>query len=130
MKMPLYDGGMQSSKVRRAKHDLSRARHAMDSAQRYTEQNTRSAFINLNSAKNVALSWASALKAEEISLNGIEREVEANLEGLPYLLEAKDKMMMVRIQAINTAKTARLAEFELLISTGEILPAFLSHPME
>lgn len=127
MKLPLYDGGMQSAKVRQAKHDLGRARHAKDSMERFTEQNARSAFITLNSARHVSSSWASALEAEEKSLSGIEREVEANLEGLPYLLEAKDKMMMVRIQAIETKKKARLAEFELLTTTGDILPAFLSN---
>ncbi len=126
MKLPLYDGGLKSSKIRRAKHDLGRARHAKDSIERYTEQNARSAFITLTSARNVSMSWASALAAEEKSLYGIEREVEADLQGLPYLLEAKDKMMMVRIQAIETKKSAALAEFELLTTTGIILPAFLS----
>ena len=125
MSLPLYDGGMKSSKVRRAKHELGRTRHAKESMQRYTEQNARSAFITLNSARRVSTSWASALKAEEKSLYGIEREVEASLEGLPYLLEAKDKMMMVRIQAIETKKNARLAEFELLTATGGILSAFI-----
>ena len=129
MKLPLYDGGMQSSKVRRAKYNLGRARHAKDSMERYTEQNARSGFITLNSARHIELSWAAALAAEEKSLNGIEREVEANLEGMPYLLEAKDKMMMVRIQAIETKKKARLAEFELLTITGGILPAFLSNSL-
>ncbi len=129
MNLPLYDGGLQSSKVRRAKHDLARARHAKESMERYTEQNARSAFITLNSARNVSLAWEAALAAEEKSLNGIEREVEANLEGLPYLLEAKDKMMMVRIQAIETKKRARLAEFELLTTTGSILSAFLSNTL-
>ena len=126
MKMPLYDGGMKSSKVRRAKHDLGRARYAEDSIERNTEQNARSAFITLNSARNVSQSWASALTAEEKSLSGIEREVEANLEGMPYLLEAKDKMMMVRIQAIDTRKRARMAEYELLATMGDILDVFLS----
>lgn len=126
MSMPLYDGGMTSSKIRRAKHDLNRARHSKESMERRTEQDTRSAFITLNSSRFVSKSWTSALSAEEKSLRGIEKEVEANLEGLPYLLEAKDKMMMVRIQAIQTKARAQLAEFELLSSTGEILQHFLS----
>lgn len=129
MSMPLYDGGMTSSKIRRAKHDFNRARHSKESMDRRTEQDVRSAFITLNSSRFVSKSWTAALSAEEKSLRGIEKEVEANLEGLPYLLEAKDKMMMVRIQAIQTKTHAQLAEFELLISTGEILKHFLSNDM-
>ena len=129
MSMPLYDGGMTSSKVRRAKHDLNRARHSKESMGRRTEQDVRSAFITLNSSRFVSKSWAAALAAEEKSLSGIEKEVEASLEGLPYLLEAKDKMMMVRTQAIQTKARAQLAEFELLLSTGEILKHFLSSDM-
>lgn len=125
MSMPLYDGGMASSKVRRAKHDLNSARYTKDNTERQTEQNARSAFITLNSARHVSTSWQSALAAEEKSLSGIEKEVEANLEGLPYLLEAKDKMMMVRIQAIDTDTRARLAEYELLAATGHILASFI-----
>lgn len=126
MSMPLYDGGMTSSKIRRAKHDLNRARHNKESMGRRTEQDARSAFITLNSSRFVSKSWTAALSAEEKSLRGIEKEIEASLEGLPYLLEAKDKMMMVRIQAIQTKVRAQLAEFELLLSTGEILKHFLS----
>ncbi len=127
MSMPLYDGGKTSSKIRQAKHDYNRARHSKENMERRTEQDARSAFITLNSSKFVSKSWTAALAAEEKSLSGIEKEVEASLEGLPYLLEAKDKMMMVRIQAIQTKARAQLAEFELLTSTGEILQFFLSN---
>ena len=127
MSMPLYDGGRASSKIRQAKHDLWRTRHTKNSIESRTKQKAKTAFVTLNSVRHVSSSWQSALSAEKKSLRGIEKEVEASLAGLPYLLEAKDKMMMVRIQAIKTKSRAHLAEFELLNTTGDILNAFISY---
>ena len=122
--MPLYDGGRSNSKLRRAKREREQARSRFEHQQREAEQAVRQAWSSLRAARNVKDNWEKALSAEEKSLAGIQARVDEQLDPLLVLLEARDEMIGVRLEAIRAESAWGIARYQMLASTGTLLNSF------
>jgi outer membrane protein len=74
LSVPLYTGGSLSSKVRGAQHTLQQAQQLADLQSRQTEQQTRSAFLSVQSS-------ISQVKANQQALASAETAAEATQAG-------------------------------------------------
>ena len=122
--MPLFDGGRSLSAWRRSKKEVSQAKARLNVLRRDTEQSIRQNWSYMASSRRVEENWQAALDAERATLRGIERAVEERVESVIYLLEARDEMISVHIEAINAKAEADIAHYKVLFETGIIMDQF------
>jgi len=99
--LPLYQGGMVSSKVRVAKYKLDSARQDLIKEQRSVERQTRAAFLGVNTALKKVESLQQSVVSHRLAL---EAKQEGYLSGLFTSLNVLDAERDLSLVSIDYAK--------------------------
>ncbi len=74
--LPIYQGGLVSSKTRQAVYQYNRARDLYERQRRATESSTRSAYLNVQADISQVLAYKQALKSSRTALEATEAGYE------------------------------------------------------
>lgn len=127
--VPIYQGGQEYSAVRQAKQTEQQTRKTVDDAQRTAVQNTVSAWETLAAARAAAESVRSQIKANEVALEGVEREAIVGSRTTLDVLNAQQALLNSRTTLVQALAQLVNASYQVAAAVGRLTARDLHLPV-
>ncbi|HZT89789.1 MAG TPA: TolC family outer membrane protein [Stellaceae bacterium] len=130
MTMPLYEGGAIYSQTRQAEQTVGQRRSQVDDARRAAVQSAVQAWETLTAARAAISSFATAVRAAQIALEGTQQEALVGSRTVLDVLIAEQQLFTTQSQLVTAQHDAALAEFNLAAATGRLVAPELKLPVK
>jgi len=127
--MPLYEGGAIYSQTRQAEQTVGQRRSQVDDARRAAVQLTNQNWATLEAARASISSFAAAVRAAQIALEGTQQEALVGTRTVLDVLIANQQLFQTQQQLITAEHDAALAEFNLAAAVGRLIAPELKLPV-
>jgi TolC family type I secretion outer membrane protein len=118
--VPLYQAGDVYSRLRAAKEVVSQRQEDYDDARRTALQNASLAWNTLETARAQVVSLQAQIRANEIALEGVEREALVGSRTVLDVLDAEQALLDSRVSLIAAQRDEVVARFALLGTIGTL----------
>jgi len=130
MTMPLYEGGAIYSQTRQAQQTVGQRRSQVDDARRAAVQLTTQNWSTLQAARASISSFASAVRAAQIALEGTQQEALVGTRTVLDVLVQNQTLLQTQSQLVTAEHDAALAEFNVAAATGRLIAPELKLPVK
>jgi outer membrane protein len=130
MTMPLYEGGAIYSQTRQAQQTVGQRRSQVDDARRASVQTATDAWETLKAARASIASFAAAVRAAQIALEGTQQEALVGTATTLDVLIQNQQLLTTQQQLIVAEHDAALAEYNLAASIGRLIAPELHLPVQ
>jgi outer membrane protein len=120
LSVPLYQGGSEYSAVRQARQAQQQTRRLIDDAKRTAVQNAVQAWDTLVAAKASADSTRSQIRANEIALEGVEREAIVGSRTTLDVLNATQLLLQSRTTLVQNLSQVITASYSVAVAIGRL----------
>jgi outer membrane protein len=128
--MPLYEGGAIYSQTRQAEQTVGQRRSQVDDARRAAIQTATQSWSTLQAARASISSFASAVRAAQIALEGTQQEALVGTRTVLDVLIQNQQLLTTQSQLITAEHDAALAEFNVAAAAGRLIAAELKLPVK
>ncbi len=130
MTMPLYEGGAIYSQTRQAEQTVGQRRSQVDDARRAAVQSATDAWETLKAARASIASFAAAVRAGQIALEGIQQQALVGTATTLDVLVQNQQLLTTQQQLITAEHDAAVAEFNLAAAIGRLIAPELHLPVQ
>ena len=130
MTIPLYEGGAIYSQTRQAQQTVGQRRSQVDDARRAAVQLATSSWSTLQAARASISSFASAVRAAQIALEGTQQEALVGTRTVLDVLIQNQTLLTTQSQLVTAEHDAALAEFNVAAATGRLIAPELKLPVK
>ena len=130
MTMPLYEGGAIYSQTRQAEQTVGQRLSQVDDARRAAVQTVTQAWETLKAARAAIASFAAAVRAAQIALQGTQQEALVGTATTLDVLIQNQTLLTTQQQLIVAEHDAALAEFNIAAAVGRLTAANLRLPVQ
>lgn len=130
MTMPLYEGGAIYSQTRQAQQTVGQRRSQVDDARRASVQFAEDSWETLKAARASIASFAAAVRAAQIALEGTQQEALVGTATTLDVLIQNQQLLTTQQQLIVAEHDSALAEFNLAASIGRLIAPVLHLPVQ
>jgi TolC family type I secretion outer membrane protein len=130
MTMPLYEGGAIYSQTRQAQQTVGQRRSQVDDARRAAVQLATQSWSVLQAARASISSFASAVRAAQIALEGTQQEALVGTRTVLDVLIQNQTLLTTQSQLVTAEHDAALAEFNVAAATGRLIAPELKLPVK
>jgi TolC family type I secretion outer membrane protein len=130
MTMPLYEAGAIYSQTRQAEQTVGQRLSQVDDARRAAVQVTEDAWETLKAARASIASFAAAVRAAQIALQGTQQEALVGTATTLDVLIQNQTLLTTQQQLITAEHDAALAEYNVAAGTGRLIAADLHLPVQ
>jgi TolC family type I secretion outer membrane protein len=128
--MPLYEGGAIYSQTRQAEQTVGQRRSQVDDARRAAVQAATQSWETLISARASIASFAAAVRAAQIALEGIQQEALVGSRTVLDVLISQQQLFTTQSQLVVAQHDAALAEFNLAAAIGRLIAPEMRLPVQ
>jgi outer membrane protein len=121
MTMPLYEGGAIYSQTRQAEQAVGQRRSQVDDARRAAVQSATQFWETLQSTRASIASFAAAVRAAQIALEGTQQEALVGSRTVLDVLIADQQLLTTQSQLVTAQHDAALAEYNLAAAIGRLV---------
>ena len=118
--VPLYQQGAEYARIRQAKQQAQQVRAQLDDVRRGAQEAASQAWDNLQSRKATVESTRAAIRANEIALDGVQREALVGSRTTLDVLNAEQELLNSRVQLVRALRDLIVASYELAAATGRL----------
>ena len=129
LSVPIYQGGAEYSAVRQAKQSEQQTGKLVDDARRTAVQNAVQAWETLVAAKASAASTREAIRANQIALEGVEREAIVGSRTTLDVLNAQQALLNSRVTLVQNLAQLVTASYGLAAALGRLTARDLHLPV-
>ena len=127
---PLYEGGAIYSQTRQAQQTVGQRRSQVDDARRAAVQTATQNWSILQAARASISSFASAVRAAQIALEGTQQEALVGTRTVLDVLIQNQTLLTTQSQLVTAEHDAALAEYNVAAATGRLIAAELKLPVK
>jgi outer membrane protein len=120
LSVPIYQGGAEYSQVRQARQDAQRFRQQIDVQRRAAIETATRAFEQLQASRAQVESVRVAIRAQEIALDGVQREAIVGSRTTLDVLNAEQELLRVRQQLVNSLSQLVFQSYVLAQAIGRL----------
>jgi outer membrane protein len=120
LSVPLYQGGSEYAAVRQARQAEQQTQRLIDDARRTAVQNAVSAWDTLVAAKASADSTRAQIRANEIALEGVEREAIVGSRTTLDVLNATQLLLQSRTTLVQNLAQVITASYGVAVAIGRL----------
>lgn len=128
--MPLYEGGAIYSQTRQAEQTVGQRRSQVDDARRAAVQTATQFWSTLQAARASISSFAAAVRAAQIALEGVQQEALVGTRTVLDVLIQNQQLLSTQSQLVTAQHDAALAEFNLASAVGRLIAPELNLPVK
>ncbi|MGC2203459.1 MAG: TolC family outer membrane protein [Stellaceae bacterium] len=128
--MPLYEAGAIYSQTRQAQQTVGQRRSQVDDARRAAVQTATQFWSTLEAARASIASFAAAVRAAQIALEGVQQEALVGTRTVLDVLIQNQQLLTTQSQLVTAQHDAALAEFNLAAATGRLIAPELNLPVK
>jgi outer membrane protein len=127
--VPLYQGGSEYAAVRQAKQSEQQTHRLVDDSRRTAVQNAVNAWNTLVAARSAAASTRSAVRANQIALEGVEREAIVGSRTTLDVLNAQQALLSSRTTLVQNLAQIVTASYQVAAAIGRLTARDLRLPV-
>lgn len=120
--IPIFQGGLNHSKVREAKALHASDKSRITEAERQVTQNVTSAWERLAVARAVIKSSQAAVDANQLALRGVSQEAELGTRTTLDVLDAEQELLNAEVLLARAERDAQSAAYAVLAAIGLLTP--------
>ncbi len=128
--VPLYQKGNVYSRVREARQVLSQRSEDLENARRIAVEAAASTWNGLQTARAVVISFQAEVRANEIALDGVQREALVGSRTVLDVLDAEQELLDANVNLVRSERNELVARFELKSAVGGLTARELKLPVE
>jgi outer membrane protein len=128
--MPLYEGGAIYSQTRQAQQTVGQRRSQVDDARRASVQAATDSWETLKAARAAVASFAAAVRAAQIALEGTQQEALVGTATTLDVLIQNQQLLTTQSQLITAEHDSALAEYNIAASIGRLIASDLRLPVQ
>lgn len=118
--IPIFNSGVDRSRIRQAKIDKFSKLNAVTSAERNVTQNVTTSWQNFMTAEAVLDSSKKQLEASETAREAIYNEREVGSRTVLEALDADQELLEAQLQIVNARRNFIISQVNLLAVTGQL----------
>ncbi|MBN8903735.1 MAG: TolC family outer membrane protein [Rhodospirillales bacterium] len=129
LSVPVYQGGTEYSQVRQARQTQQQTSRTVDDARRTAVQNAVNAWETLVAARASAQSLRSQIRANEIALEGVQREAIVGSRTTLDVLNAQQTLLNSRTNLVQSLTQLVNASYQVAQALGRLTARDLHLPV-
>jgi outer membrane protein len=130
LSVPLYQGGAEHSLVRQARQTAQQQLAELDRRRRDAAQLAADSFERLRSARAAVVATRAQIRAQEIALDGVQREAIVGSRTTLDVLNAEQELLNARTSLVNALAVEINASYGVAASIGRMTAQDLGLPVE
>ncbi len=123
--LPLYEGGITSSKIRAANNLLTSSRFSLQERERFVDVRIREILTELEATLANIDALQQSITSNESYLEAAERGLAIGLRGLADVLDARSRSYDTERRMVNEIYANLAAQFELMFLVGRYEPTHI-----
>jgi len=123
--VPLFQGGLNYSRIREARALHASDRASVIEAERQVEAQVNASWQNLVAARVIIRSAQASVDANQLALEGVRREAMVGTRTTLDVLDAEQELLNAEVSLVNARRDEQAAAFSLLAAAGLLTPASL-----
>ena len=127
--VPLYQGGSEYAAVRQARQTEQNTQRLVDDVKRTVVQNAVQAWDTLVAAKASAESTRAQIRANQIALEGVEREAIVGSRTTLDVLNATQLLLQSRVTLVQNLSQVITASYSVAVAIGRLTARDLHLPV-
>lgn len=128
--VPLYQKGNVYSRVREARQVLRQRSEDLENAQRIAVEASASTWNSLQTARAAVQSFKAEVRANEIALDGVQREALVGSRTVLDVLDAEQELLDANVNLVRSERDELVARFELKSAVGGLTARELKLPVD
>ena len=120
LSVPIYQGGSEYAAVRQARQAQQQTSQLIDDARRTAAQNAVQAWDTLAAAKAAANSTRAQIRANQIALEGVEREAIVGSRTTLDVLNATQLLLTSRTTLVQNLSQVVIASYSVAVAIGRL----------
>jgi outer membrane protein len=120
IRIPLYEGGLLSSKTRQSRLEADRARYNRMAIERQATADTTTAWHNLIAAREAITAAQARVAAAEVAMEGVTQELAVGTRITLDVLDQERELLAAQLAQVDSERAAYLAAHQLLAATGRL----------
>ena len=129
LQVPLYQGGAEYSAVRQARQSAQQTTRQVDDARRAAVQNAIQAWETLAAARAAAASTREQIRANQIALEGVEREAIVGSRTTLDVLNAQQALLNSQTTLVQNLALVVNASYQVAAAVGRLTARDLHLPV-
>lgn len=130
LSVPLYQGGAEHAAVRQARQLAQQQRQLVEDARRLAGQQAAQAWETLRTARAQVESVRAQIRAQEIALDGVQREAVVGSRTTLDVLNAEQELLNARVSLVQALATLVNASYSLTATIGRLTAPDLGLPVQ
>jgi len=130
VRVPLYQSGEVSSRIRAAKQIVAQRRNERNQAVRNSREEGTRAWENLETARAQIRSFTAQVRANEIALEGVQQEALVGSRTVLDVLDAEQELLDARVSLVRAERDEMVASYQLRSAVGRLTAESLSLPVK
>jgi outer membrane protein len=127
--VPLYQAGAVYSRLRERQQLVAEQRRLLDQSQRDAVENATRAWNALETAGAEIGSFTKQVEANQIALDGVEKEAEVGARTVLDVLDAQQELLDSQVSLVRAQRDQVVAAFELDAALGALTARRLNLPV-
>lgn len=128
--IPIFSGGLNSSRVRQAKHAKTRLAFEARDRELAVDQAIKQIWAQKEAAQLTLKASESQVEAAEIAFEGVTLEQEVGTRTQLDVLDAEQELLNAKLSVINAERNVNAATFQLLATIGVFDSQGINLPLE
>jgi len=129
LSVPIYQGGSEYAAVRQARQNQQQTSRLVDDAKRTAVQNAVNAWNTLVTARAAADSTRAAIRANQIALEGVQREAIVGSRTTLDVLNAQQALLNSRTTLVQNLAQVVTASYQVTAAIGRLTARDLHLPV-
>lgn len=118
--VPVFNGGLRHSNVRRSKQLRSQRMMEVHQAERVAQEQALVAWDNYRAAQGQILSNEAQVRANEIALEGVRQEAYVGSRTTLDVLNAEQELLNARVSLVRAQRDEAVAAYSLVSAVGRL----------
>ena len=127
LKIPLFSGGLASSRKRSAQLQVDQARLETRAAERQVTQLTTNSWHQVLAAREAITASTSRVAAAKVALEGAQQELAVGTRITLDVLDQETELLEAQLGLVDSQRQAYVAVHELLAAMGRLSPETVAH---
>lgn len=118
--VPLYTGGADYARLRAAKQTAAEQRRLIDQSRNDAVQEATQAWSRLETARAQVGSLMKQVQANEVALEGVQREAEVGARTVLDILDAEQELLQSQVDLVTARRDEVIAAYQLKAAIGDL----------
>ena len=123
LNVPIYQAGAEYARLRQSKHTAGQQRLLADQARLDARNFATTSWESLQATTAAIDSFRSQVSANEIALEGVQREAEVGARTVLDVLEGEQRLLSSRVNLVRAQRDQVVAAYQLLSAMGMLTGA-------